>query len=75
MLFEDESGSRKAISLTIQPTIMETIKGGKLVDMLIEEIKYQVLKDKQPNFFISKDGVLGYKSGRIYESNDEEVKK
>ena len=32
--------------LTIQLTIMEDIKGGQLVDPLMEESKYEVLKDK-----------------------------
>ena len=53
----------KLSTLTIQPTIMEAIKGGLLVNPHMEEIKYEMLEDKQRNFFISEDGVLGYKDG------------
>ena len=52
---------RKLSTLTIQPIIMEAIKGGQLVDPHMEKIKHEVLENKQPNFFISKDGVLDYK--------------
>ena len=66
---------RKLSALTIQPTIMEAIKGGQLSDPQIKGFKHAVLEKKQSDFFISEDGVLGYKGGRIYVPNDEEIKK
>ena len=66
---------RKLSALTIQPTIMEAIKGGQLSDPQIEGFKQEVLEKKQSDFFISEDGVLGYKGGRICVPNDEEIKK
>ena len=54
---------------------MEAIKGGQLIDPHMEKIKHEVLENKQPNFFISKDGVLGYKGGGICVPNDKEIKK
>ena len=65
----------KLSALTIQPMIMEAIKGGQLIDPLIEKFKQKALEEKQSNFFVSKDGVLGYKGGRICVPNDEEIKK
>ena len=56
----DEGGGRKAIDSNIRPTIIEAIKGGQLHDPLMEEIKYEVFKDKRPKFFILEDGVVGY---------------
>ena len=41
----------------------------------MEKFKQEVLKKKQSNFFVSEDGVLGYKGGRICVPNDEEIKK
>ena len=66
---------RKLSAWTVQPTIMEVIKGGQLSDSQIEGFKQGVLEKKQSNFFISEDGVLGYNGGRICISNDEEIKK
>ena len=54
---------------------MQGIKGGQLVDPLMEKLKHEVLKDKQLNFFLSEDRVLGYRGGHICVSNDEEIKK
>ena len=54
---------QKVSSLTIQSTIMEAIKGVQLVDPQLEAIKQEVLLNKQSNFFILEDGVLGYKDG------------
>ena len=48
--------------LTIQPTIMEAIKGGQLTDPLMEKFNQKALEEKQSNFFVLEDGVLGYKS-------------
>ena len=53
---------------------MEVIKAGQLVDSQIEKLKQEVLETKQPNFYISDDGVLGYKRGKICALNDEEIK-
>ena len=41
----------------------------------MEKFKQEVLEKKQSNFFMSYDGVLGYKGGRICVANDEEIKK
>ena len=65
----------KLSALTIQPTIMETIKGSQLVDPQIEKFKHEVLEKKRSNLFISEDGVLGYEGGQICVLNDEEIKK
>ena len=65
----------KLLALTIQPTIMEANKGGQLTDPLMEKFKKKALKGRQSNFFVSEDGVLGCKGGRICVSNDEEIKK
>ena len=54
---------------------MEAIKGGQLSDPQIEGFKQGVLEKKQSDFFISEDGVLSYKEGRICVPNDEEIKK
>ena len=54
---------------------MEAIKGGQLVDPLMEKLKHRVLKDKRSNFFILEDRVLGYKGGCICVPSDEEIKK
>ena len=53
----------KLSAFTIQTTITEAIKGGQLVDMQIKKIKLEVLENKQSNFFMSEDEVLGYKGG------------
>ena len=50
----------KLSTVTIQPIIMEAIKGGPLVDPLMEKLKQEALKNKQLNFFISVDKVLRY---------------
>ena len=42
---------------------------------LMKKFKQKALEGKQSNFFVSEDGVLGYKGGRICVSNDEEIKK
>ena len=55
--------------------ILEAIKGGQLTDPLMEKFKQKALEEKQSNFFASEDGVMGYKGGRIYVPNDEEIKK
>ena len=60
--------------LTVQPPIMEAIKGGQLSDPQIEGFKHGVLEKKQLDFFILEDGVLGYKGERICVLNDEEIK-
>ena len=65
----------KLLALTIQPMIMEAIKGGQLIDLQMEKFKQKVLEKKQSNFFISEDGVSGYKGRRICVLNDEEIKK
>ena len=65
----------KLSALTIQPMIMEAIKGGQLTDPLMEKFKHKALEEKQSNFFVSEDRVLGYKGGRICVPNDEEIKK
>ena len=52
----------KLSALTIQPTIME-------------KFKQKAREDKRLNFFVAKDGVLGYKGGRICVPNDEKIKK
>ena len=44
-------------TLSLQPMIMEEIRGEQLFDLLIEQLKYKVRKDKHPNFQISEDGV------------------
>ena len=54
---------------------MEAIKGGQLTDPLMEKFKQKAREDRRSNFFVSEDGVLGYKGGRIYVPNDEEIKK
>ena len=61
-------------TLSLQPTIMEEIRGEQLCDPLIEQLKYEVRKDKRPNFQISEDGVLGFK-GRLCVPNDEGIKR
>ena len=65
----------KLLALTIQPMIMEAIKGGQLIDLQMEKFKQEVLEKKQSNFFVSEDGVLGYKGGRICVLDDETIKK
>ena len=65
----------KLSALTIQTMIIEAIKGGQLKDPLMEKFKQKALEKKQSNFFLSEDGVLGYKGGRICVPNDEEIKK
>ena len=65
----------KLLALTIQPMIMEAIKGGQLIDPRIEKFKQEVVQKKQSNFFISEDGVLGYKGGRICALNNEKIKR
>ena len=65
----------KLSTLTIQPTILEAIKEGQLANPLIEKFKQKALEEKQSNFFVSENGVLGYKGGRICVPNDEEIKK
>ena len=54
---------------------MEAIKGGQLIDPQMDKFKQEVLEKKQSNFFISDDGMLGYKGERICVPNDEEIKK
>ena len=66
---------RKLSTLTIQLKILEAIKGGQLIDPLMEKFKQQTLEEKQSNFFMSKDGVLRYKGRRICVPYDEEIKK
>ena len=41
----------------------------------MEKFRQQVLENKQSNFFVWEDGVLGYKEGRICVLNDKEIKK
>ena len=65
----------KLSALTIQPTIMEAIKGGQLIDPQMEKFKQEVLEKKQSNFFVSEDGVLGYKGERICVPNNKDIKK
>ena len=65
----------KLSALTIQAMILEVIKGGQLTDPLMENIKQKALEGNQSNFFVSEDRVLGYKGGRIYVPNDEEIEK
>ena len=65
----------KLLALTIQPTIIRAIKGGQLTDLLIERFKHKALEERRSNFFVSKDGTLGYKRGRICVPNNEEIKK
>ena len=54
---------------------MEAIKGDQVSDPQIEGFKQGVLEKKQVDFFISEDGILSYKGGRICVPNDEEIKK
>ena len=54
---------------------MEAIKGGQLINSQMEKFKQEVLEKKQSNFFMSEDGVLGYKGKRICMPNDEDIKK
>ena len=61
--------------MTIQPTITEAIKGGQLTDPLMEKFKKKAREERRSNFFVLKDGILGYKRGRICVLNDEEFKK
>ena len=65
----------KLSALTIQPTIMEAIEGGQLTNPLMEKFKQKAREDRRSNFFVSENGVLGYKGGRIYVPNDEKIKK
>ena len=65
----------KFSALSMPPTIMEAIRGSQLVDPLIEELKYEVIKDKRPKFLISEDGVLVYKGVHICVPNNDEIKK
>ena len=65
----------KLSPLTIQPTIMEALKGGQLTDPLMEKFKQKAWEERRSNFFVLEDGVMGYKGGRICVPNDEEVKK
>ena len=65
----------KLSALTIQPTIIEAIKGGQLTDLLMEKFKQKALDGKQSNFFVLEDGVLSYKGERICVPNDEKFKK
>ena len=73
--YDMEAINGKLSALIIQPMIMEAIKDGQLSDPQIKGFKQGVLEKKQSNFFISKDGVLAYKWGRICVPNDEEIKK
>ena len=41
----------------------------------MEKFKKKALEERRSNFFVSEDGVLGYKGGRICAPNDEEIKK
>ena len=66
---------RELLALTIQPTIMEAIKGGQLADPLMERFRKKAEEGKRTNFFLSEDGVLGYKGGRVCVPNDEEIKR
>ena len=65
----------KLSALTVQPMIMEATKGGQLTGPLMEKFKQKAQEERRSNFFISEDGVLGYKGGRIYVPNEEEIKK
>ena len=65
----------KLSALTIQPMIMEAIKGGQLTNPLMEKFKQKAPEDRRSNFFVAEDRVLGYKGGRICVANDEEIKK
>ena len=65
----------KLLALTIQPRIMEAIKRGQLIDPQMEKFNQEVLENKQSNFSMSEDEVLGYKDGRICVPNDKEIKK
>ena len=42
----------KLSALTIQPMIMEGIKGGQLTDPLMEKFKQKALEGKQSNLFV-----------------------
>ena len=50
--FEMEVIVGELLALTIQPMIMEAIKGGQLIDPYIEKFKQEFLEKKQSNFFI-----------------------
>ena len=54
---------------------MEAIKEGQLIDQQMEKFKQKVSENKQSNFFMAEDGVLGYKGWRICVPNDEQIKK
>ena len=72
---EMEMITEKLSTLTIQPTIMEAIMGGQLIDLLMEKFKKKALEERRSNFFVLEDRVLSYKGGRICVTNDEEIKK
>ena len=60
-------------NLSIEPTIMEAIKGGQL-DPWVQRLMYEVRNEARLGFHVFEDGVLGFK-GRICVSDDGEITK
>ncbi|KAL5572587.1 hypothetical protein UlMin_022184 [Ulmus minor] len=60
-------------ALTLQPTILDGIKGSQELDPAIVKLKELVLEKKKVEFSISPDGVLHCK-GRLCIPNDDELK-
>ncbi|KAL5578541.1 hypothetical protein UlMin_020240 [Ulmus minor] len=63
----------KLSALTLQPTIIDGIKGGQELDPSLLKIKEEVLEGKRIDFEVSTDGVLGFK-GRLCVPANEELK-
>ena len=63
----------KLSTLTLQPTILDGIKGGQELDPSLFKIKKEVLEGKRTDFEVSVDEVLGFK-GRLCVPTYEELK-
>ena len=59
--------------LTLQPTILDGIKGSQELDLVLLKLKEQVQEGKNVEFSVSSDGVLHFK-GRLYIPDDAQLK-
>ena len=59
--------------LTLQPTILDGIKGSQELDLVLLKLKEQVQEGKNVEFSVSSDGVLHFK-GRLCIPDDAQLK-
>ena len=59
--------------MTLQPTILDGIRGFQELDPLLLKLKEQVQEGKNDKFSVSSNGVLHFK-GRLYIPDDTQLK-